>query len=135
MKMSGVRFNDAGIAKIIAVVNKNLFRKPCGEVPDGTLLVEIDLKSGESDIALVFIGEDEQTLYYADDNEDVYTAWEWSDVSRYCTIESILPVRGVPKSMIKCDICNSDLIDEGDCIFCSDPMCPSNDSSGNFDPY
>ncbi len=72
---------------------KSLWKIPKGECPDGNLLVEFDLKSGDSDIALVFIGEDERTLYFADDNEDIYSAWEWSEVSRYCLLDDILPAR------------------------------------------
>ncbi len=69
------------------------WKVPNGEGPDGNLLVEIDLKNGESDIALVFIGEDGETLYHADDFEDVYTPWEWSSVSRYALLDDILPER------------------------------------------
>ena len=35
-----------------------------------------------------------------------------------------------------CGACGSELIDEGDgVVFCSNGICPSNDYSGNFDPY
>ncbi len=72
---------------------RDLWRKPTGECPEGNLLVEIDLKNGDSDIALVFIDEDGETLRHADEFEDVYTAWSWLNVSRYATLEDILPSR------------------------------------------
>ena len=70
-----------------------LWRKPNGECPEGNLLVEIDLKNGDSDVALVFIDEDGETLRHADEFEDVYTAWSWQSVSRYAMLEDILPSR------------------------------------------
>jgi hypothetical protein len=73
--------------RIISLVR---WRIPGGEVPDGNLLVEVDTKDG-SDVALVFIADDCQTLLCADDVEDVWTAWTWSDVSRYALLEDILP--------------------------------------------
>ena len=83
-------FADLAVEKMTV---DELWKTPSGECPDGNLLIEVDLKSGDTDVALVFIGDDEETLYFADDNEDVYTAWEWSSVSRYCLMEDILPSR------------------------------------------
>jgi len=71
----------------------DVWKKPKGECPDGNLIVEIDLKNGDSDIAIVFIDDDGETLHHADDNEDVYTAWCWSDVSRYAVLDDLLAVR------------------------------------------
>ncbi len=70
-----------------------VWREPNGEVPEGNILIEVDLKSGDSDVALVFIGDDGDTLYCADDSEDVYGAWVWGDVSRYAMLEDVLPAR------------------------------------------
>ncbi len=74
-------------------IEKELWRKPNGECPEGNMLVEVDLKNGDSDIALVFIDEDGETLRHTDEFEDVYTAWSWLDVSRYAMLEDILPSR------------------------------------------
>jgi len=51
---------------------------------DSNLLIQVDLSDGSIDEAYVYLSEDDcDTLHYADDYGDVYTAWQWSDVCRY----------------------------------------------------
>ncbi len=66
-----------------------VWRVPNGEVPEGNMLVEVETESG-SDCALVFLGDDGETLYYSDEFEDVWTAWGWSNVTRYAMMEDVL---------------------------------------------
>lgn len=70
------------------------WRKPVfGEIPDGDLLVEVDKSNGESDVAIVFIDDDCQTLLEVE-YQQVWTSWLWADVSRYVPMEEVLlPVR------------------------------------------
>ncbi len=62
---------------------------PHGEVPDGIMLVEVDLASGESDVRLVCIDDDCQTLIEPEYG-DVWTDWQWGSVTRYAMLEDIL---------------------------------------------
>jgi len=93
----GVTATESDMQALIAVAGKlfieDVWKVPAGSCPDGNLLIEVDRKSGDSDVAIVFIGEDEKTLFYADDVEDVCSSWEWSDVSRYCLLSDIMPSR------------------------------------------
>ncbi len=66
-----------------------VWREPNGEIPEGDMLVEVKTESG-SDCALVFLGDDGETLYYSDEFEDVWTAWGWSNVTRYAMMEDVL---------------------------------------------
>jgi len=87
------QLQEEWVKRVDAELIKSLWKTQNGECPDGNLLIEVDLSNGDSDIALVFIGENERTLYFADDNEDIYSAWVWSDVSRYCLLSDIIPAR------------------------------------------
>ncbi len=65
------------------------WHSPAGEVPDGVLLVKVDTVEG-SDTKLVYIDDDCQTLVEPED-DSVWTAWLWQDVSRYVVLADILP--------------------------------------------
>jgi len=66
---------------------------PKGEVPDGLLLVEVDLAGGDTDVALVYIDDEDCNTLKEPENGDVWTAWGWSDVSRYAHLDDILIAR------------------------------------------
>ena len=67
---------------------KKEWRTPKDEIPDGLLLVEIETLIG-SDINLISIGDDESTLFDVDENP--WLNWTWQDVTRYLTLEAVLP--------------------------------------------
>lgn len=69
------------------------WRVPKGEVPDGLLLVEVDLAGGDTDVALVYIDDEDCNTLKEPENGDVWTAWGWSDVSRYAHLDDILIAR------------------------------------------
>jgi len=60
-----------------------------GEYPDGVMLIQVDLSSGEKDTALVYLDDDCETLRNADGYGDVWTAFEWNAVSRYILLEAL----------------------------------------------
>ncbi len=65
---------------------------PNGEVPDGVMLVEVDTNEG-SDIALVYIDDDDCNTLLEPEHGDVWTLWTWADVSRYAMLDDILQER------------------------------------------
>lgn len=83
-------FKGKGLIKVDARKTTVTWKKPNGETPDGELLVEVDTNNG-SDCALVCIADDCRTLINIDEFGDVWTAWEWTDVSRYALMEDVLP--------------------------------------------
>lgn len=66
---------------------------PNGETPGGLMLVEVDLSDGDSDTALVYIDDEDCQTLKEPEFGDVWTAWQWSDVSRYAMLEDILIAR------------------------------------------
>ena len=65
--------------------------RPSGEVPDGDLLVAVEMKDGELCTAIVYIGDEDLNTLYTCEHGDVWTAYEWSDISFYCLMEDLLP--------------------------------------------
>ena len=66
------------------------WHEPKGEVPDGLLLVEVDLSSGDTDVALVYIDDEDCDTLREPENGDVWTNWQWCDVDRYAHFDDIL---------------------------------------------
>jgi hypothetical protein len=62
---------------------------PGTEAPEGELLVLVKTNKGV-DKALVFVDEDGRTLRELEYG-DVWTSWEWQDVTLYLLLEDILP--------------------------------------------
>lgn len=72
---------------------KRVWHTPNGEVPDGRLLVEVDLPDGDSVVGVVFISdEDHQKLFDPYTDED--WGFEWQQVSRYALLGDVLGGEG-----------------------------------------
>ena len=64
---------------------------PNGEVPDGDLLVAVEMKDGELCTGIVYIDDEDENTLHTCEHGDVWTAYEWKDISFFCLMEDILP--------------------------------------------
>ena len=64
---------------------------PSGEVPDGDLLVAVELSSGELCTGIVYIDDEDHNTLHTCEHGDIWTAYEWKDISFYCLMEDLLP--------------------------------------------
>lgn len=64
---------------------------PSGEIPDGDLLVAVEMGDGELCTGIVYIDDEDNNTLFGCEYGDVWTAFEWKDISFYCLMEDILP--------------------------------------------